>query len=63
MPPPTQFHVLVALTHGDRHSDTIMQDVEDSSGGVVKMGLRSLTALYPINFWRVRKDGGISGPL
>ena len=40
--PPAQFHVLVALTHGDRHGYAIMQDVEDSSHGVVKMGPATL---------------------
>ncbi len=40
--PPAQFHVLVALTHGDRHGYAIMQAVEDSSGGVVKMGPATL---------------------
>jgi DNA-binding PadR family transcriptional regulator len=40
--PPAQFHVLVALTHGDRHGYAIMQDVEESSRGVVRMGPATL---------------------
>jgi DNA-binding PadR family transcriptional regulator len=39
---PAQFHVLVALTEGDRHGYAIMQAVEDSSDGVVKMGPATL---------------------
>ena len=37
-----QFHVLVALTEGDRHGYAIMQAVEDSSGGIVRMGPATL---------------------
>lgn len=37
-----QFHVLVALTHGERHGYAIMQDVEASSGGIVRMGPATL---------------------
>lgn len=33
-----QFHVLVALTEGERHGYAIMQAVEESSSGVVRMG-------------------------
>ena len=40
--PPAQFHVLVALTDGDRHGYAIMQAVEESSGGVVRMGPATL---------------------
>ncbi|HEX5613978.1 MAG TPA: PadR family transcriptional regulator [Acidimicrobiia bacterium] len=39
---PAQFHVLVALTDGDLHGYAIMQAVEESSGGVVKMGPATL---------------------
>lgn len=40
--PQTQFHVLVALTEGERHGYAIMGDVEESSGGVVRMGAATL---------------------
>ena len=40
--PQAQFHVLVSLTHGERHGYAIMQDVESSSGGVVRMGPATL---------------------
>ena len=40
--PQAQFHVLVALTDGDRHGYAIMQAVEESSGGVVRMGPATL---------------------
>ncbi len=40
--PAAQFHVLVALTEGDRHGYAVMQAVEESSGGVVKMGPATL---------------------
>jgi DNA-binding PadR family transcriptional regulator len=40
--PQAQFHVLVALTAGDRHGYAIMGAVEDSSGGVVRMGPATL---------------------
>ena len=40
--PPAQFHVLVALTSGERHGYAIMQDVEESSSGVVRMGPATL---------------------
>ena len=39
---PAQFHVLVALTEGERHGYAIMQAVEDSSGGIVRMGPATL---------------------
>lgn len=39
---PAQFHVLVALTEGARHGYAIMQEVEASSGGVVRMGPATL---------------------
>ena len=40
--PQAQFHVLVALTQGERHGYAIMQAVEDSSSGVVRMGPATL---------------------
>jgi DNA-binding PadR family transcriptional regulator len=40
--PQTQFHVLVALTAGERHGYAIMQDVEASSNGLVRMGPATL---------------------
>lgn len=40
--PQAQFHVLVALTEGERHGYAIMQAVESSSGGVVRMGPATL---------------------
>jgi DNA-binding PadR family transcriptional regulator len=36
------FHVLVALTAGDRHGYAIMGAVEESSGGIVRMGPATL---------------------
>jgi DNA-binding PadR family transcriptional regulator len=40
--PQAQFHVLVALTEGERHGYAIMQAVERSSDGIVRMGPASL---------------------
>ena len=40
--PQAQFHVLVALTDGERHGYAIMQDVEASSNGLVRMGPATL---------------------
>ncbi len=40
--PQAQFHVLVALTEGERHGYAIMQAVEHSSDGIVRMGPASL---------------------
>ena len=40
--PQAQYHVLVALTSGAQHGYAIMQAVEDSSGGVVRMGPATL---------------------
>jgi DNA-binding PadR family transcriptional regulator len=40
--PQAQFHVLVALTDGERHGYAIMQAVEDSSDGIVRMGPATL---------------------
>lgn len=40
--PQAQFHVLVALTEGDRHGYAVMQSVETTSGGVVTMGPATL---------------------
>ena len=40
--PQAQFHVLVALTHGELHGYAIMQAVEQSSDSVVRMGPATL---------------------
>jgi DNA-binding PadR family transcriptional regulator len=40
--PQAQFHVLVALTEGERHGYAIMQAVESSSNGSVRMGPATL---------------------
>ncbi len=40
--PPAQFHVLVALTGGERHGYAIMQAVESASDGIVRMGPATL---------------------
>jgi DNA-binding PadR family transcriptional regulator len=40
--PQAQFHVLGALTAGERHGYAIMQAVEESSSGVVRMGPATL---------------------
>lgn len=40
--PQAQFHVLAALTQGDMHGYAIMQAVEGSSNGVVRMGPATL---------------------
>jgi DNA-binding PadR family transcriptional regulator len=40
--PQAQFHVLVALTDGERHGYAIMQAVEESSSGAVRMGPATL---------------------
>lgn len=40
--PQAQFHVLVALTEGERHGYAIMRSVEESSSGVVRMGPATL---------------------
>ena len=40
--PQAQFHVLVALTAGERHGYAIMGAVEESSGGLVRMGPATL---------------------
>ncbi len=40
--PQAQFHVLVALTEGERHGYAIMQAVENSSDGIVRMGPATL---------------------
>ena len=40
--PQAQYHVLVALTEGERHGYAIMQAVDTSSGGVVRMGPATL---------------------
>ena len=40
--PQAQLHVLVALTEGERHGYAIMQAVEASSDGIVRMGPATL---------------------
>ena len=40
--PQPQFHVLVAHTDGERHGYAIMQAVEASSDGIVRMGPATL---------------------
>ena len=40
--PQAQFHVLVALTAGDRHGYALMGAVEESSGGLIRMGPATL---------------------
>jgi DNA-binding PadR family transcriptional regulator len=40
--PQAQFHVLVALTDGELHGYAIMQAVEGSSDGIVRMGPATL---------------------
>jgi len=42
--PQAQFHVLVALTEGggEHHGYAIMRSVEESSGGIVRMGPATL---------------------
>jgi DNA-binding PadR family transcriptional regulator len=40
--PQAQFHVLVALSGGERHGYAIMQAVETSSDGTVRMGPATL---------------------
>jgi DNA-binding PadR family transcriptional regulator len=40
--PQAQFHVLVALTGGAKHGYAVMQAVEASSDGVVRMGPATL---------------------
>lgn len=40
--PQAQFHVLVALTEGERHGYAVMQAVERSSSGMVRMGPATL---------------------
>ncbi len=40
--PQAQFHVLVALTDGDKHGYAIMQAVESSSNDLVRMGPATL---------------------
>lgn len=40
--PQAQFHVLVVLTDGERHGYAIMQGVEATSGGIVRMGPATL---------------------
>jgi DNA-binding PadR family transcriptional regulator len=40
--PQAQFHVLVCLSQGERHGYAIMREVEELSGGVVRMGPATL---------------------
>lgn len=40
--PQAQFHVLVALTAGERHGYALMQSIEASSEGTVRMGPATL---------------------
>lgn len=40
--PPAQYHVLVALTSGPQHGYAVMQAVEESSNGLVRMGPATL---------------------
>ncbi len=40
--PQAQFHVLIALAEGEMHGYAIMQSVEASSNGLVKMGPATL---------------------
>ena len=40
--PVAHYHVLVALSDGERHGYAIMSDVESSSNGVVRMGPATL---------------------
>ena len=40
--PQAQYHVLVALTGGEQHGYVIMQSVEETSDGVVRMGPATL---------------------
>jgi DNA-binding PadR family transcriptional regulator len=40
--PQAQFHILVALSECDSHGYAIMQHVEETSGGLVRMGPASL---------------------
>jgi DNA-binding PadR family transcriptional regulator len=40
--PQAQYHVLVALSGGDQHGYVIMQSVEETSNGVVRVGPATL---------------------
>ena len=42
---PTEFHILLALAHGPRHGYGIMKDVEQESGGDVRLEIGSLYRL------------------
>ena len=39
---PARFHTLVALSGGEMHGYAIMREVEEASGGVVKLGPATL---------------------
>lgn len=40
--PQAQFHILVALSEGERHGYAIMGSVEETSGGTARMGPATL---------------------
>ena len=35
---PAVFHILLALAEGERHGYAVMQEVEERTGGVIRMG-------------------------
>ena len=39
---PQQFHILLALTDGDRHGYGVIQDVEQRTGGAMRLGTGTL---------------------
>lgn len=39
---PHQFHILLALTEGDRHGYGVIQDVEQRTGGDLRLGTGTL---------------------
>lgn len=40
--PPASFHILIALSDGERHGYAILQEINARSGGEVKMGAGTL---------------------
>jgi DNA-binding PadR family transcriptional regulator len=40
--PPVTFHILIALAREDRHGYAIMQDVEERTGGKLRLGAGTL---------------------
>ena len=56
--PPAAFHILVALNAGDRHGYGIIQDVEASTNGTVRL---SAGTLYR-TIQRLLEDGLITEP-